>query len=135
MIQLSNTTAQTIVPGGSVTFDIVMLHTGCGECFNRQIPKSVKLCGKGIYELHFSANITASAAATSLQLAMAVGGQPLVETVMNATPAAAGDLVNVSRSTLFDNCCCDMDRISIVNTGTAPVTIAPNSNFYVKRVS
>lgn len=135
MIELSNSQAQTIQPGAFVTFDVVKLHTGCGECFNRELPNSAKLCATdGVYELHFSGNVTSSADNTALQLAMAVvGAMPLSDTAMNVKPATAGDLWNVHTSTLFRNGCCDANRIGIANIGTAPVTIAPNSSFYIVR--
>lgn len=137
MIELINTASQVIQPGQAVAFDRVLLHTGCGECYNRQLPSSIKLRGGccSIYELHFNGNVTTSTAGDVAQLAIAVGGQPLVETGMNALPAAAGDLVNVSTSTLFKVGCSDLDRVSVINTGTTPVTVAQNSNFYVVRKS
>lgn len=137
MILLSNTAAVTLQPGQAITFNNLMLHAGCGECFSKQLPTSVKLkggCG-AIYELSFNGNITSVAAGATVQLAMAVGGQPLVETAMNATPAAAGTLVNVSTSTLLRITCADLDRVSVINTGTTPLTVAPNSNFYIIRRS
>lgn len=136
MIELSNSQAQTIQPGGYVTFDRVKLHTGCGECFNEQLPTSVKLCGRGgVYELHFSGNVTNTVAGDVVQMAMAIGPTPLTNTAMNAKPVAVGDLWAISTGTLYQNSCCDADRISIVNTGTTPVTLAPNSSFYVIRQS
>lgn len=136
MIELSNLTAQTISPGQAVTFDRVIVRTknGC-ECFNSQIPTSVKLCQRGIYDISFSGNIAGDAAAAVLQLAIAVGGSPLVETGMNSVSAAAGDLNNVSTRTLLQNTCCDLDRVSIVNTGATSVTLAPNSSFVIIRKS
>lgn len=133
MIKVTNTAAQTIQPGAAVTFDKLLLRSGCGECYNTQIPASVKLCAKGIYEIHFSGNITSNAAATPIQLAIAIGGTPMTDTVMDATPAAAGDLANVSSSTIVRNCCCDLERVSVVNSGTNPLVLAPNSNFYIIR--
>lgn len=136
MISLSNTTTQTLLPGQALNFDKENLKTknGC-ECHNPQAPGSVKLCSKGIYELHFSGNITGSAAAAVLQLSLAIGGQPLVETAMDSVPAAAGDLNNVSTTTYLKACCCDLDRVSVINTGTTPVTIAPNSVLGIHRLS
>lgn len=134
MIELSNSLAQAIQPGGSVTFDRIRYQSrrGC-ECFNEQVPTSVKLCANGVYELHFSGNITNSAAGAVLQMAIAIGNQPLPQTAMNAKPAAAGDLWNISTATLYDNNCCDVDRVSVINTGTVPVTLAPNSSFFIVR--
>lgn len=137
MIELTNTASQVLQPGQAVTFDKVLLRTGCSECYNRQLPTSVRLkggCG-AVYELHFNGNITSNTAGDVVQLALAVSGQPLVETSMNALPAAAGDLVNVSTSTLFRVSCSDLDRVSVVNSGTTPLTIAQNSNFYIVRKS
>lgn len=135
MIELSNMTAQTLQPGQALTFDKVLLKTGCCECFNSMMPTSVKLKvndSHTIYDLEFHANITADPAAT-VQLAIAVGGSPLPQTAMNATPAAAGTLINVSAGTYLRNCCSDLDRVSVVNTGTAPLTVAPNSSFRIVR--
>lgn len=131
MIELSNTTAQTIPVGGSVTFDKVLLKSGCDVCYNAMVPTSVKLRSKNIYDIEFHGNITSTTAGDALQLAIAVGGSPLVQTAMNATPAAVGDLVNVSAGTYLRNCCCDLDRVSVINTGTTPVTLAPNSSFRI----
>lgn len=134
MIELMTTSVQTIQPGGSVTFERVAYQSrrGC-ECFNEQTPNSVKLCAQGVYLLHFNGTATASAADTQLQLTLAAGGYPLPQTNMDVKPAAVGDLWTMTTSTLFENCCCDADRITVVNTGAAPVTLAPNATLYVVR--
>lgn len=135
MIELSNLTAQTVQPGQTITFDKVHLYTGRAECYNSQVPNSVKLKCQGIYEIEFSGNIAANAATTPIQLSLAAGGFPLVETVMNATPAAAGDVVNVSTGTYFKQCCDDSSRITVINSGTAPLVISPNSNLRIRRIA
>lgn len=135
MIVLSNQTSQTLQPGESVTFDRVVLKTGCCECFNRQLNKSVKLKCNGVYDLSFSGNVTSTTAGAAVQLSISVAGQPLVETVMNATITAAGDIENISTKTGFNVCCCDMDRVSVINTGTIPVTLNPMSSFVVNKCS
>lgn len=135
MLELSNLTAQRLEPGQAITFDKVLLQCGCGECFNQQLPKTAKLCMTGrTYRLSFHGNITSETAGAQLQLAMAIGGQPLVETAMNSTPSAANALNNVSAGTFYKNTCCDTDRISVVNTGANPITIAPNSSFQIEVV-
>lgn len=135
MIELSNTTAQTIPVGGMVSFDKVLLKSGCDVCYNSMVPTSVKLRSKTIYDIEFHGNITSATAGDTVQIAVAVDSTPLVQTAMNATPAAAGDLVNVSAGTYFRNCCCDLDRISVINTGTVSVVIAPNSSFRVAHLN
>lgn len=133
MILLSNTTAQLVQPGQAITFDKVILHHGCSECHNDQLPKTVKLRKQGVYTIHFSANITSATAGDALQLAIAAGGQPLVETAMNTTPSTANALRNVSTGTYFENCCSDLNRLSVVNTGTTAVTVAPNTSFMIEK--
>lgn len=138
MIELSNTAAQTIPVGGSVTFDKVLLKScGCNDvCYNSMVPTSVKLTRKAIYDIEFHGNVTSVAAGNTVQLAIAVGANsPLVQTAMNATPAAVGTLVNVSAGTYLRNCCCDLDRVRVINTGTVPVTLAPNSSFRIAHLN
>lgn len=133
MIVLSNLSAQTIQPGQSVTFDKVILKTGNCECYNSQLPKSVKLKGQGVYKLGYSANVASPTAGAAMQLAIAVSGQPIVETAMNSTPSTANVLNNISTETRFRVCCSDMDRVSVLNTGAVPVVLAPNSSFVIER--
>lgn len=134
MIELTNSAAQTIQPGQSVTFDTVVLHTGCGECYRRNTP-SVKLRANGIYEVSFSGNVSGTTAGTSVQLAIALGGIGLPETVMVSTPATANAFNNVSSGTFIQNTCGDYDRVTVINTGTVPVLLAANMNFRVRRMS
>lgn len=137
MIEVSNSTAQTLQPRESMTFDRVIHDRGCGECFSRQSPTSVKLrggCG-AIYDVEFAGNITSATAGAAIQLAIALQGTALVETGMNAMPAAAGDLWNVATGTYVSMDCSDLDRVSVINSGTTPVTIAPNSNLRIRRVA
>lgn len=135
MIVLSNLSAQVIAPGQAVTFDNLVLKSGNCECWNRQLPNSVKLKAQGIYSLGFSGNVSVATVGQSAQLAIAVAGQPLVETTMISTPSTADALNNISTETRYRNCCCDMDRISVINTGTAPVTLAANSALVIERKS
>lgn len=135
MIELTNSVAQVVPAGGTVTFDRVLLKTGCGECYNSQIPNSVKLRSNGIYEVQFMANIASATAATPVQLAIAVGGVARPDSVMVATSSAANAFQNVSTSIPVKNCCCDLDRVTVVNTGTSPVTISANMNLFIKRLA
>lgn len=132
MMVLSNLSAQELQPGQTVTFDKVILKSGCGECWNRQIPNSVKLRSNGIWDLTFSGNVTSATAGTNVQLAISAGGYPLIETAMNRTIGTANALENISTKTGFSNCCSDTGIISVMNTGTVAVTLAPNSAFVVE---
>lgn len=138
MIQLSNSTAQTLTPGQALTFDTIV-NKSCrcrSECFSFQLPTSVKLTGGcgAVYDVEFSGNVS-GAAGDNLQLSIAVMGQPIAVTQMNSTPAAADQLNNVSNGTYIPINCADLDRVSIVNSGTTNLTVAPNSNFRIRRES
>lgn len=133
MIVLSNTTAQTLAPGQAITFDDVVLHSGCGECHRRNTG-SVKLRANGVYDVSFSGNIGAEAPGPA-QLAIQLGWATLPETTMISQTAAAGDLNNVATSTGVKNCCGDYDRITVVNTGTTPLVVGANSSLFIKRLS
>lgn len=132
MIELRNSVAQVIQPGAAVALDTIINHSGCGECY-RKGSNSVKLRSKGIYVVEFSGNITGTDAGVPVQLAIALGGQALPETVMVSTPSAANAFNNVSTGTQIPNCCCDFDRVSVVNSGTVPVTLSANFNLRIER--
>ena len=134
MIELTNSVAQTVAPGAAVTFDKVVLRSGCGECRDARIPTSVKLTGNGgLYKIEFSGNIASSTANTPVQLAIALGPVALPETVMVSTTSTANAFNNVGTGTYVRNDCCDFDRISVVNTGTAPVLLSANMNLRIAR--
>ena len=132
MILLTNTVAQTVAPGASVTFDTTIFHTGTGEC-HRSGSSAVTMRCRGIYEAFFSANIGGTAAGT-VTLAMQTGGETLPETTMDSVTAAPGDLENVSTMTAIRNVCEGYARITVTNTGTAEMTVE-NPKLYVKRVA
>lgn len=134
MILLSNTTEQTLTPGQSITFDDVILHSGCGEC-HRSNTNSVKLRANGLYDVDFHANIGTATAATPVQLQLTLGDDPLGETIMSNTPAGVDDRNNVGTSTAIKNCCGDYDRVRVTNTGVNNVIVAPGSALKISRRS
>lgn len=135
MIELSNTAAQTLSPGQALTFDTVLLKSGCVE-WHRINSGIVTLRAKcAIYEVHFSANITGTATGP-IQLSINLEGEPLPETTMISTVTTAGDPNNVSASTLIRTGCNESyDHITVTNTGTTDVVVSPNPAFYIKRVA
>lgn len=138
MIELSNLTAQTLNPGQALTFDSVIHQSCCrkNECFTKQLPTSVRLTGgcNAMYLVEFSGNVSGAAAA-ALQLSIALANQPLPEARMNSTPAAANNLNNVSTGTYIVLTCGDLDRVSVINSGTVPVTVSPGANLRIRRVA
>lgn len=132
MTTVSTLTDQTLQPGQSLIFDRLVQKSGCGECF-RLSSNFVKLRGC-LYELSFSGNIGAVAPGPA-QISMQVGGSTLPETTRISQTAAAGNLNSVSASTAYSNCCCDFDKVTITNTGTAAITVGKGFTLKVVRKS
>ena len=138
MIEVSNTAAVALAVGQALPFNNVIWKSGCAESF-RGGSSQVRI-GAGVYELTFHGNVSGPTAATAVQLNIAIDGAALPETTMISTPTVAGDLNNVSAGTKVGNqstCCnpCPGNlSVSVVNTGTTPITIAANSVLSVKRI-
>ena len=137
MIVASNSAAQTLTTGQSMTFDLLK-QTGCSE-YVADGTSQVYLKAGGVYLVDFSGNITSTEATTPIQLQISINGSPLADGVMNATPAAAGDLVNVSRATAVNtnpNCCFSIGTayVTITNTGANPLVVAAGSSRRIGRV-
>lgn len=133
MIQLTNSVPLTLAPGASVTFDTVLLDTGCAEC-HRKGSGLVNLnapCAR--YSVDFSANIGATAVGLA-QLAVTLDGEALPETVMDSQTAAAGDINNVATGTFVKTCRRNGGTVTVRNVGTTTVTVA-NANLRVGRWS
>ena len=139
MIVVSNNAAVVLTPGQAMTFNNLVWKSGCAETF-RNAGSAVRLA-TGVFELSFNGNVTNADAATAVQLALAVDGSILPETTMISTPNAINALNNVSAETVIGNRpnCCNQDpgnvSVTLVNSGTTNVTIAPNSKLSIKRVA
>ena len=134
MIELSNTAAQTIAPGQSLTFDTVLLKTGCAETHRTNSGIVTLKADCAVYEIHFAANISATAAGAA-QLAITLDGEPLIETTMINTISTAGDPDNAATATLVKTGCGCCGKISVTNTGTTSVIVSANPALFVKRVA
>lgn len=134
MIELSNTAAQTIAPGQSLTFDTVLLKTGCAETHRSNSGIVTLKADCAVYEIHFAANISATDAGTA-QLAISLDGEPLIETTMINTISTAGDPDNAATATLVKTGCGCCGKISVTNTGTTSVIVSANPALFVKRVA
>ena len=134
MIELPNTTAQTIATGQSLTFDTVILKSGCAEAHRTNSGIVTLRADCAIYEIHFAANISGTTAGP-VQLAIALDGEPLVETTMINSISTAGDLENAATATLVRTGCGCCGRITVKNTGASDVVVGANPALFIKRVA
>lgn len=134
MIILTNTGSPELAPGQSLTFNLVVLHTGRGECYREGSGSVILGQRNAIYDVDFSANIGATVAAGVAQLAIVSNGSSLVETPMISTTTAVGDLNNVGKHTAVKTCCCGPESVTIVNTGETTV-IVENPSLFIRRLA
>lgn len=138
MIELTNSVTQTIEPNATATFDTVVSQSGCDVC-HRCGSGQVQLEGHGTrcnpakYQVILSGNI-GGAAATQANIAIAVNGETLSETIRTATITAATDVFPFAAQTNVRECgsCCD--TVTVKNVGTTPITLS-NASFSVRRTS
>lgn len=119
---------ETAVPGNCS----IMHREGSGIVTLRAVTTQ----GRARFKVTFGANVAIPEGGTvaPISLAIAISGEPVSETIMLSTPAAAGDFNNVSRVLFLDviNGCCT--NISVENTSTIPVAIQ-NASLIVERVA
>lgn len=138
MIELTNSVIQTVQPQATATFDDTVCRTGCDVCHR---------CGSGLVQLQGEGNngcparylVTVSGnigggAGTQANVALAINGETLSETIRVATITAATDVFPFSMQTTICGCgsCCD--TVSVKNVGTTPITLS-NLSYSVRRTS
>lgn len=136
MIELTNSVAQTVQPGAIATFDATVCRTGrdvCHRCGSGQIQLEGhgSNCCPARYQVAVSGNI-GGAAGTQPNVAIALNGEPLSETIRTATITLDTDAFPFAAITNVCECggCCD--TVSVENVGTTPITLS-NLSFTVKR--
>lgn len=137
MIELTNSVIQTVEPGATATFDTDVFRSGCDVC-HRCGSGLVQLEGRGTrcnpakYRVAVSGNI-GGGAGTQANVAIAVNGETLTETIRTATITAATDVFPFAAMTNVRECgsCCD--TVSIKNVGTTPITLS-NLSLIVGRI-
>lgn len=139
MLALTNPNAQTVGVGQAVIFNTLADQSCCNSCRSckgtcwRRTTGSIKLCDRCTsYEVSFHANIGAGAGVVS-QLAIAIGSEVIPYSAMTYR-STADEQGNVSVTIPVSNCCCDFDRITVINTGAQAVTVAANPLIVVKRI-
>lgn len=123
---LTNTVEAVVQPGQAIPFDRPLLRVGCSD-------SSCDCCNRlNLYELEFTGNVSIQTAGDVAQLAIAIDGVALPATTMISTPSAINLFNNVHASIRYlvtnRN---GAGRVTVINTGTVPFTIAANANLVV----
>lgn len=135
MLNLSNTTEQVLLPGQSITFDLILLQTCSNAERHRRGSANVEILNGEIFDIDFSANI-AGQAAGQVQLAVMVDGEALPASNMITTVAAANSIYNVSRPGIKVRKIGCSNTISVRNTGTTNIILPARSSLLsIKRVA
>lgn len=134
MVVLKNTTAQTLQPGQSITFDDLVTWSGNGECARSGGPVGLRFSG-ATYKLYFKAIVTGATAADPVQLSIALGGAALPETNAVYTPAAANAVGTISAETYAKTCVGLNNSVTVTNSGSFPIIVQPNSMLSVIRTA
>lgn len=134
MLELTNTAAQTVAPGQTVTFNNVIFNTKRNNNeFFRLGTGSIQVV-PGTYEISFGGNVSGATAGTPVQLNIEYNGSPLPETTMISTPSAADALNHVFTETYLQvPCQTGSGTFTVTNTGTTDITIGANPTFTVVR--
>lgn len=135
MIMLSNMTDQILKPNQSITFDSQALRTGSSAEGHRANTPEIKLRTRGIYEIHFTGNISSLAYDRDLELAIFADNEPITTSKMTAFSRASNSPVNVHADVLIKNASDDGICISIRNICKNDVIIKSDSAFWIKRVA
>lgn len=133
MIVLSNTNAQTLTPGESLIFDNTVIQSGCAE-HHADNSASVLMLKPGMYEIHFTGNVAGVTDESTMMLGVRIGSNTLSETTMMTTACLKEYYSNVASATIV-RCETKGIDIGVTNIGTTPITIAPHSSIFVKRVA
>lgn len=134
MIDAVNAPVQTVASQGVVLFGSTRISTGCSVRHEQGSGRFVAT-KPGIYKVSFNANVAIPAGGTIAPITLNIlqDGDPLAGTQMIATPAAAGDLYNVSATTLVKVYqCCGCTSIGVQNSGVASIEVQ-DANFVITR--
>lgn len=131
MVIYSNAAAQTLQPGQALTLTKISGCT-CNSAVN-PVP-GAKVTGKCVHVVSFTGNVSSATASAPVELSIAIDGVAVPTSRMVSTPSTANVFNSVSAVTGFsgNNCCLGTD-ITVVNTGTNPVTVAANAGLVIWR--
>ena len=135
MIELINTTEQTVQPGTAVVYNTSVFQSRCGGESFRGDGGQIRLTRPGVYRVTFNGNIAIPTGETVGEISVAISqeGEILNGTIARVTPAAVEEFFSVSAQTLVVvNCSCCIP-VAVRNNSDIPILV-DNPNINVVRV-
>lgn len=134
MIELINTSVQTVPIGQSVVYNSTTVRGGCAER-HREGSAQIILTKPGRYLVAFSGNIAVPTGETvgEISLGITQDGEVLGGSLMRVTPAAVEEYFNVSSQHYVDTYCQCCVNVGVLNTSDIPILV-DNPNITVVRV-
>ena len=135
MIELINTTVQTVAAGQSVVYNAAAVRSKCGPERHRNGSSFITLTQPGRYLVSFSGNIAVPEGETVGEISLGVtqDGEVLGGSLMRVTPAAIEEYFNVSTQHYVDVYCGCCVNVGVLNTSDIPVLV-DNPNLTAVRV-
>lgn len=143
MAEYTNPTTQTVQPNQDILYSNTAVRGNC-SMYHREGSGIVSLRGnkngscnnRARYEVDFNGNIAVATGETvaPISVALAIEGESIQSAIATVTPAAVGDLFNVSVSAEIEvpACCCS--PISIRNINDIAIDVV-NANLRVVRTA
>lgn len=135
MIELINTTVQTVPVGQSVVYNSTPVRSSCGRERHREGSAFVTLLPPGRYLVSFFANIAVPTGETVGEISMGItqDGEVLGGSLMRVTPAAEEQYFNVSTQHYVDTYCNCCVNVGVENTSDIPILV-DDPNITIVRV-
>lgn len=142
-VELTANAVQTVAAGQNVLFTDTPVGCNRGYVGHREGAGLVTLRGAcngcanfARYKVQFMGNIAISTGGTveAISVALAIGGEAILQTTATVTPAAVGNAWNVATAVFVDvprGCCAS---VAVKNINAQEISVA-NANLLIERVA
>ena len=141
-MEITNPALQTVAPNGNVTFAETVISGSC-SISPREDSAVIKIkgitigcCRKARFKASFGGNLAVATGETpaAVSLAITLDGEPMQETTMTVTPAAAANFFNVNSEIYIEVASGTSDTIGVTNISSIPVEVTA-ANLIVERLA
>lgn len=116
LIEITNTTTQTIVPNSPLVLGNISRRVGCFTDYSAPAT-TITLRESGYYQVILKVNATATAAAQAMEITLFLDGTEVPESLATSVGTAIGDVETLNSNKIFRVFACSDATLSVVNTG------------------